>query len=197
MDKNRIKEIIKTEQFKLISIAVAACVLVVVVGVLIAFMAPVPIVNDNTGGDTHTSGQTVTFIMPVDNGTLIKNYSATALMYNSTLKQWEAHKAVDIGAPQGTPVVAVYDGTVTKVESTSQLGTAVTIDHGNGLSTVYASLDPTVEVAVGDVVKQGDVLGTVANTSKNEAGEGPHLHFEVWKDGVKIDPNLYLTFDGK
>lgn len=140
---------------------------------------------------------TINFVMPVKNGEIIKDFSNTALKYNSTLKQWEAHKAVDIKGADDADVLAVYDGTVVSVETTYLNGTVVTIKHNKSLQTVYASLAENVQVKAGDKVKKGQVIGKVSNSAKSESADGNHLHFEVWHDGVKVDPNLYLITSEK
>ena len=72
------------------------------------------------------------------------------------------------------------------------MGTTVTVDHGNGYTTTYASLQPEVSVLVGDEIPAGTVLGAVGNTSLTEAGWGAHLHFSVSKDGEPVDPAEFL-----
>ena len=72
------------------------------------------------------------------------------------------------------------------------LGTMVVIDHHNGYTTTYASLEPETKVLAGDEVSAGTVIGTVGNTSLSEAGLGAHLHFAVAKDGEPVDPAGFL-----
>ena len=154
----------------------------------------------NPGGSEEelpVSGGEVEFILPITNGTVIKDFSSTALRFNSTLKQWEAHKAVDISAPSGTPVVAVMDGKVLKIDNSYLLGTMVTIEHADGLKSVYASLNSEVSVTEGQMLKQGDIIGTVSNSAKGELNDGPHLHFEMHSNDVKVNPNLYMSFTEK
>lgn len=149
-------------------------------------------VDDNNDKVIVSAPTTITFIMPISNGTIIKGYSATALKYNSTLEQWESHKAVDIKGQDKANVMAVYDGKVVSINNPYLLGTTVTISHNNTLKTVYASLDE-VSVKVGDTVKQGMVIGKASTTAKAESNEGDHLHFEVISNDVKVDPLLYLN----
>ena len=144
-----------------------------------------------------TAPTNIPFIMPVQDGVIIKDYSSTALKFNSTLKQWEAHKAVDIKGSDNAEVKAVYQGEVVSVESDYLRGNVVTIKHSDNLQTVYASLADDVKVKVGDKVKQGDVIGMVSTSAKGELNDGPHLHFEVLLNGVKADPNLYLENSNK
>ena len=152
--------------------------------------------KDETVVQTNTPA-TISFIMPIENGTITKDYSSTSLKYNATLKQWEAHKAVDIKGEDGANVLAVYAGEVVSIENDYLRGTVVTIAHTSKLKTVYASLDENVSVKVGDKVKIGDVIGKVSTSAKGEIKDGEHLHFEVLVDGVKADPNIYLPNSNK
>lgn len=138
----------------------------------------------------------ITFIMPVNDVTAITEYSES-MVFNSTLGHYSAHLAVDFYAPEGTEVVAVYDGTIKSVESSLLKGTTITIDHGNGLYSVYNSLADGDAVIVGQSVKQGDVIGEVSVTNRQEYKNGAHLHFEVTENGTTIDPAKYLEFDEK
>ncbi len=150
--------------------------------------------NDEVQTSAPTS---ITFVQPVKDGEVIKDYSNKTLKYNSTLKQWEAHKAIDIKGVEGSDVVAVANGEVISVESDYLTGTVVTIKHSDKLQTVYGSLDEKVEVKVGDRVISGQKIGTISTSAKNEAKDGAHLHFEVLLDGIKVDPNLYLENSNK
>jgi murein DD-endopeptidase MepM/ murein hydrolase activator NlpD len=139
-----------------------------------------------------TNADVITFTSPVLNPTVLKGYSDTELQYNKTLNVWEVHKAVDFAANVGEDVLAVYDGTVTKLTTNLLEGTVIEIDHGNGLKTTYGSLDSNTQVKVGDTVKQGDVIGKASNTATSEVSESGEVHFEVWKDGNLVDPASYL-----
>ena len=139
-----------------------------------------------------TNADIVTFASPVVNATVLKGFSDTELQYNSVLNVWELHRGVDFSADVGTDVLAVYDGTVTKVTTNILDGTIIEIDHGNGLKTSYASLDSATKVNVGDAVKKGDVIGKASNTATGEVNEGGIVHFEVWKDGNLVDPAGYI-----
>ncbi|MDR0850785.1 MAG: M23 family metallopeptidase [Christensenellaceae bacterium] len=158
---------------------------------------PGDINNPPPGSEIPVDGGEVEFIMPLEGGAIIKDFSDTALRFNSTLKQWEAHKAIDISAESGTPVLSVLDGTVVKIENTYLLGTTVTVEHADGLKSVYASLNSDVAVSEGQQVKQGDVIGAVSNSAKGELNDGPHLHFEILKDNKKVNPHLYISFSDK
>ena len=139
---------------------------------------------------------TVSFIMPVTSTTDVSEYS-DVLVWNGTLGRYSAHQAMDFFAPEGTEVLAVYDGTIKSVETSLLQGTTVTIDHGNGLITKYNSLADGDKVIVGQTVKQGDVIGHVSSSNRQEQASGAHLHFECFEDGVTIDPAKYLELAEK
>ncbi len=138
----------------------------------------------------------ISFIMPVASTTSVQDYSST-MVFNSTLNRYTAHLAIDFFAPEGTDVVAVYGGTVKSVETTLLKGVTVTIDHGDGLITVYNSLADGDSVTVGQSVNKGDVIGQVSTTNRQEYKAGAHLHFEVMENGELIDPVKYLVFEEK
>lgn len=139
---------------------------------------------------------TITFIMPVENATSIGEYSET-MVFNSTLSRYSAHKAIDFFAEEGAPVLAVYDGTIENIENSILKGYIITIDHGNGLKTVYNSLADGDNVTIGQKVSQGDVIGEVSVTNRQEYKSGAHLHFEVHEEGAVINPDKYLSFEEK
>ena len=138
----------------------------------------------------------VSFIMPVENPQEVELYSES-MVYNSTLKRFSAHLATDFFASEGTPVFAVYDGVVESVDNSILTGVSVTINHGNGLKTVYNSLEDVDDITVNAKVKQGDVIGHVSVTNRQEAGSGAHLHFEVIENGSSINPSKYLAIEEK
>ncbi len=155
-----------------------------------------PVQNPNDDNPSQPVIEPISFIMPVESSSSIQQYSAT-MVFNSTLNRFTAHTAIDFFAPEGTEVLAVYDGTVKSVENTLLKGVTVTIDHGDGLLTVYNSLADGDEVSVGMTVKKGDVIGQVSTTNRQEYKSGAHLHFEVIEDGQLIDPAKYLVFEEK
>ncbi|MCH5160176.1 MAG: M23 family metallopeptidase [Clostridiales bacterium] len=113
-------------------------------------------------------------------------------VFNPTLGWWATHYAVDLAANDGTEVVAMYDGLVVDVDEDVQMGYYVTIDHGEGVVATYASLS-NVQVIEGQQVKQGDTLGSVSTSMGNECENGAHLHLEVYKDDVVVDPMPYVN----
>ena len=131
------------------------------------------------------------FIRPV-NGVLLRGFSAEALSYDRTMADWRVHRGWDIACAAGEPVLAVSDGTVTAVYEDDLLGTVVEIDHGNDVVSVYANLDVSPAVGVGQTVACGDTVGAVGSTALAESGEEAHLHFAMRRGGSTVDPAEYV-----
>ena len=98
------------------------------------------------------------------------------------------HGGIDIGAPMGAQIVASASGEVTASGWGGGFGNMIIIDHGNGYRTLYAH-NSVNHVTVGQFVMQGQIIGLVGSTGNST---GPHLHFEIIRNGVRIDPMLYL-----
>ncbi|MEO6777423.1 MAG: peptidoglycan DD-metalloendopeptidase family protein [Kofleriaceae bacterium] len=101
------------------------------------------------------------------------------------------HPGFDLAARTGTPVGAAAAGTVVHAGPAGTYGNLVTIRHGNGVETRYAHLSATT-VHVGDHVDAGQQVGNVGTTGYST---GPHLHFEIRKDGQAIDPAPFLPIN--
>ena len=139
----------------------------------------------------------ITYVVPMKDATVAKDYSSTELQYNDTLKQWEIHKAIDFKAGEDLQVYAVSDGTVSKIYNNYLEGSVVEINHANGLISIYKSLASDVKVNVGEKVSAGQVIGTAADTMAQELATGAHLHFEMQKNGAKVNPNDYIDLGNK
>ena len=131
------------------------------------------------------------FIRPAS-GTLLRGYSAEALSYDRTMADWRVHRGWDIACAAGEPVLAVSGGTVTAVYEDDLLGTVVEIDHGGDVVSMYANLDVSPAVGVGQTVSCGDTVGTVGATALAESGEEAHLHFAMRCGGSSVDPGEYV-----
>ena len=150
----------------------------------------------DTPVDTAPVEKVVSFIIPVANPSSVVDYSET-MVFNSTLNRFSAHMAMDFFAAEGSDVYAVYDGKIVNIETTFLQGTTITIDHGNGLFSIYNSLADGDSVSVGQNVEQGDVIGQVSLSNRQEYKSGAHLHFEVKENGQLIDPYKYLESQDK
>lgn len=101
---------------------------------------------------------------------------------------WTMHWGIDISTNMGNPIMATADGIVIKVETDKYLGKNVTISHGNGFTTVYGHMS-NFAVKAGQKVKRRDIIGYIGQTGK---AAGPHVHYEVFKDGKRVDPRNFL-----
>lgn len=102
------------------------------------------------------------------------------------------HYAVDIVAPQETPVKAVANGTVIFSEWTADTGYVIILEHQDGLLSVYKH-NGSLAKFQGAVVRGGEVIASVGNTG--EFTTGPHLHFELWDEGNPVDPQNFIDFN--
>lgn len=131
------------------------------------------------------------FAKPVD-GEVSRDYAKDNLIYSETLKEWVTHLGIDIKADKTTVVKAAEAGTVKSIKNDPRYGLTIVIDHGDGMQTVYANLLTSEFVVEGEKVEKGQSIGTVGNTAVFEIADEPHLHFEILKDSIQVDPNIYL-----
>ncbi len=103
-------------------------------------------------------------------------------------RQPEFHPGLDISVAHGTPVCASADGVVVYADREGGYGKVVKVSHGYGYQTVYAHLS-TMTVKQGQKVTRGQLVGKSGMTGRTT---GPHLHYEVWKDGEKQNPLHYI-----
>ncbi len=125
---------------------------------------------------------------PVSHGRISSHFG----MRNDPLnrKRKRPHHGLDIAAPIGTPVFASADGWVKKAAYERELGWMVVIEHSDGFITRYGHLSKRPQVKMGEKVKQGQEIASVGNTGSRCTGA--HLHYEISKDGVKIDPKILM-----
>ena len=151
---------------------------------------------DKSGDNEDESGKPtdnkIVFSLPVANSTVIKSYTSSTVVFNKTLGVYTGHMGIDFAAEAGAEVVAAYDGTIESVTTSYLQGTTITINHGNGLKTIYNSVEAAENLAEGQKVKKGDTIATVSDNNRQEYKDGAHLHFEVIENGKKIDPETYL-----
>ena len=151
--------------------------------------------GSSAGGNKPVVNTPEGMIMPLETVTMGSDYG---FYYNQTLNSYYEHAGVDFMAAAGTEVFAVEDGTIESIyKDDLLLGTEIVINHGNGLKTLYRFVQETENVKVGDKVKKGDVIATVAEANGNEYKDGAHLHFEVVKNNETVDPTTYLTLEEK
>ncbi|QED37576.1 M23 family metallopeptidase [Antarcticibacterium arcticum] len=128
-------------------------------------------------------------IQPVRNENLKRIASGFGWRNDPFTKVKKFHYGMDFTAPRGTPVYATGDGRIERADNRATgYGNHIRLDHGYGYTSLYAHLYK-YNVRVGQRVKRGDVIGFVGSTGRSEA---PHLHYEIYKDGERINPiNFY------
>ena len=128
-------------------------------------------------------------IQPVRNENLRKIASGFGWRNDPFTKVKKFHYGMDFTAPRGTPIYATGDGRIERADnSATGYGNHIRVNHGYGYTSLYAHLYK-YNVRVGQRVKRGDVIGFVGSTGRSEA---PHLHYEIYKDGERINPiNFY------
>lgn len=98
------------------------------------------------------------------------------------------HSGVDLSAPSGTPVHATADGIISFADWNKGNGKVVVIEHGRGYSTIYAH-NSRIDVKAGQTVKRGAVIAATGATGN---ATGPHVHYEIWKDGRCVNPSSLI-----
>ncbi|SDW44883.1 Peptidase family M23 [Marininema mesophilum] len=141
------------------------------------------LIRQNDGGGKYTGGR---FSYPV-NGKITSPYG---MRYHPILKRNKLHSGVDFSGTINTPIHAPADGKVIASRPANGYGYIVVIDHGGGISTLYAHMYPqNVKVKQGDTVRRGERIAGIGN---NGWSTGAHLHFEVLKNGQVTNPMPYL-----
>lgn len=131
-------------------------------------------------------------IQPISNKDLKRIASGFGYRIHPIYKTLRMHEGVDFSAPVGTPIYATGDGKVERLKSRmSGYGNVVKIDHGFGYETLYAHMSKII-VRPGQKVKRGEIIGYVGNTGRST---GPHLHYEVRKNGKPINPVHFFYQD--
>ena len=127
-------------------------------------------------------------------GEITKEFAKDSLVYSETLKEWITHLGVDIKAERASVVKNAADGKVKAIKNDPRFGLTIIIEHSNGFETRYANLLTTEFVSEGEVVKAGQTIGTVGDSSVYEIVDEPHLHFELLKDSENVNPAEYIKF---
>ena len=129
---------------------------------------------------------------PLADFAILNPFSDGELIKSETTGTWQTHNGVDLSCAAGADVFAIDTGTVSKVCSDALWGYTVTIDHDNGVTSRYCGLDGSLEVREGDTVQTGQKIGVTGASPDLESALEPHLHLEVQKSGVYVDPTAYF-----
>jgi hypothetical protein len=130
-------------------------------------------------------------IMPVNNKNLRHQPGGFGWRTHPIYKTSEFHPGMDFACPEGTPIYSTGDGVVERADNTAQgYGNHVVVNHGYGYQTLYGHMTKT-NVTPGQKIKRGQVIGFVGSTGLSTA---PHVHYEVIKNGEKVNPiNFYYN----
>lgn len=127
------------------------------------------------------------FALPID-GKVIKEFDKDTPTFNKTMGDWRTHPAIDIKAQEGAQIIAAAYGVVKKIYHDPMYGTTIEIDHGNSVLARYCGFEKeTIEVAIDDIVKEGQTLGFLG-TVPGEKDYESHLHYEVFYQKGRINP---------
>lgn len=134
--------------------------------------------------------RTIAFIAPIVGFAVNSPFGMRRLGHEARARM---HEGLDFAAPAGTPVLAAAEGVVLRTGTQNGYGRFVEVEHANGVTSFYAHLS-RIEVNPGDVLNAGEQLGRVGSTGRVT---GPHLHFEIRRNGEQIDPQGFLgrTFE--
>lgn len=146
--------------------------------------------NAKTTQETENKKE-LSFERPVE-GDVVREYAKDNLIYSETLKEWTTHMGIDIKADKTTVVKSAEAGTIKSIKNDPRYGLTVVIEHENNFQTVYSNLLTSEFVVEGEKVEKGQSIGTVGNTAVFEIADEPHLHFEILKDSLPIDPSIYI-----
>jgi len=128
-------------------------------------------------------------LMPIETVRLTSSYG---MREHPVLGGRRQHKGVDLAAPVGTPIYATANGRVEMAQWYSGYGLYVSLEHGGAIETRYGHMSQ-LNVAAGQFVKKGDIIGFVGSTGRST---GPHLHYEVRVNGEAVNPLPYMQGNG-
>ena len=148
-------------------------------------------VATSTENQESETKKELSFERPVE-GEIVREYAKDSLIYSETLQEWTTHTGIDIKADKTTVVKAAEAGTVKSIKNDPRYGLTIVIEHDDQYQTIYSNLLTSEFVVEGEKVEKGQAIGTVGNTAVFEIADEPHLHFEIWKDSLPVDPTTLM-----
>ena len=148
-------------------------------------------VATSTENQESETKKELSFEKPVE-GEIVREYAKDSLIYSDTLQEWTTHTGIDIKADKTTVVKASEAGTIKSIKNDPRYGLTIVIEHDGQYQTIYSNLLTSEFVVEGEKVEKGQAIGTVGNTAVFEIADEPHLHFEIWKDSLPIDPTTLM-----
>lgn len=146
-------------------------------------------VENNT--DEKEEQKELNFQKPVE-GEIVKEFAQDNLIYSQTLEEWVTHNGIDIKAEKTTVVKSAEEGVVKSIKNDPRFGLTIVVEHDSVYQTVYSNLLTSEFVIEGETVEKGQALGTVGNSAVFEIADEPHLHFEILKNSIQVDPSIYI-----
>lgn len=127
-------------------------------------------------------------------GDILMNFSMETFIYDETLDSYRTNDTLCIDAELGSDVKAVAEGRVVSIEDTDELGTIITLDHGDNWQSQYCQVE-NLRVSVNDIVRESQVLAVVAEPSIYKTALGPHVGLKVTNDGQVYDPTKLIRVE--
>lgn len=127
-------------------------------------------------------------------GTVIKPYSPDEVMYSETMDDWRTHMGVDVACPIGSDILSAERGVVTSVKYDINYGNTVVIESDE-YTLIYSSLSSDIYVEEGQNVIKGELIAKSSDSCISEICDEPHIHLEMKKDGMHVDPLNYIHFN--
>ena len=134
------------------------------------------------------------FFPPIEHAIVVKGHSTTVQVFSQTMQDYRVHTGVDIKSNYGDPVYAAADGTVEWIWKDNKMGNSVKIAHSGGYYSVYQNLQSVLGIKEGDTVTAGQRIAKVGDSAMMEIADDPHLHFEIIKNNMSLDPQKYIQF---
>ena len=135
----------------------------------------------------------LSFVKPVD-GTVTKPYSSDDVIYSETMDDWRTHMGVDVACPIGSDITSAERGIVTSVKYDINYGNTVVIESDE-YTLMYSSLSSDIFVEEGESITKGQLIAKSSDSCISEICDEPHIHLEMKKDGVYVDPLNYIHFN--
>ena len=216
INTNVIRQATTTERLRSRAVGISALVVMLMLTVAITFTALTlggtvgGGVNDDNKNSPPVSGRPTLMALPVaSNAQILHGYTSSLVRHPSAINgsvMFRHHRALSIGAPALTPVLAPYNGTIASVTHSLQYGNIIRIEHGHGLVTLLKSVD-NVGVKAGDQVTKGQPIATVGTTSNvHPFASQPHVRIEMRDyekardsagNAARINPEDFFNLEGK
>ena len=130
--------------------------------------------------------------LPVSGAEVLSDYTEDILVFQATYGDYRIHPGIDFSGEKGTPVCAAANGIVSKNEFDYETGYTVELTHDGGYLTRYCNLEDDKTLTIGQVVSQGEQIGTLGESGIFESHLPCHLHFELEQEGMSFNPQNYL-----